>query len=433
MAIRFSGELLNSQDLVYYQQEFGTDVSFVQKIVQDAEKLLAAIGIDDADVSLITDATGQVKFGSTRVPILVTLSDGTHYVIKRYDVSDPAQERESLKMLQGICVGRVLLFAQEFFIEEYIDPKEYVSLEELADLGEQQAAFQRLGEVMAVLVSLGVVDNHSHLMDEVFINNAGLVRITDVGHVERQAAEDESSVLAEVEQYRTLKSEDAAAAALNYFKSILIYRGLPIANSLDSSALQEYESTLREFANMVGEVKFVQLCPLLRTVLFAIKFFNQGRQIIYPWKKSTRDFSLALNAFIDKYSSLPKTPEVDSTVSPVNRELIQQEQAELLVSIPVDIENGHVWIEKLLKSGQLRINRSGGEVFVSLSPVHGVTTSFYSDFPTDKKFSFSSEKVKQGENFTSWLNSHGVSATDDYLSKFLQIVDSYITRLYFST
>lgn len=433
MAIRFSGELLNPQDLVYYQQEFGTDVRFVQKIVLEAEKLLATIGITDAEMSLITDITGQVKFGSTRIPILVTLPDGTHYVIKRYDVRDPVRERESLNMLQGICVGRVLLFAEEFFIEEYIDPKEYVSLEELADLGQQEAAFQRLGEVAAVLASLGVVDNHSHLMDEVFINNAGLVRITDVGHVERQVAEDESSMLIEVEKFKALKSEDEVGAALKYFKSILTYRGYPIANSLDSIALQEYEFTLQKFADMVGEVKFVQLCPLLRTVLFAIKFFNQGRQIIYPWKKATRDFSPALNAFIDKYSSLPKVYKVDSIVSPVSRELIQQEQANLLVSIPMDIESGHQWIEKLIKSGQLRINRSGGEIFVSLSPLHGDTTSFYTDFPTDKKFSFSSEKVKHEESFTSWLNSHGVYATDEYISRFLRIVDSYITGLYFST
>ncbi len=433
MAIRFSSELLNTQDLVYYQQEFGTDVNFVQKIIQDAERLLAAIGITDAEMSLITDVTGQFKFGSTRIPILVTLPDGIRYVIKRYDASDPVRERESLSALQGICVGRVLLFADEYFIEEFIDPKEYVSLEELAQFGKEQAALQRLGEVAAVLARLGLVDSHSHLMDEVCINNAGLVRITDVGHVERQAVEDGRLVLTEVEKYRTLKSENAGGAALKYFKSILTYRGLPIANSLDSSALQEYEFTLQEFANIVGEVKFVQLCPLLRTVLFAIKFFNQSRLIIYPWKKTTRDFSCALNAFVDKYSSLPETPEVDLTVSPVNRELVQQEQADLLVSIPVDTESGHQWIEELLKSGQLRINRSGGEIFVSLSPINGETTSFYTDFPTEKKFCFSAEKVKHGENFTSWLKSHGVNTTDEYLSRFLQIVDSYITGLYFST
>lgn len=430
MPIGISPELQNQAALQYYKDEFGTDVAFVQRVVRHADSLLTSLGITDAQISLLSKHGSEAAFGATRLPILITLSTGEKYVLKKYDVVNSEVEQQVLKKIEGICGSKILVFAQQFFVEEYIDPEKFTSLEVVAQLGYQTTALERLGEVQAILASLEIIDTNTHLMDEVYLNSQGEIRITDVGHVQFLLEEHTPEVLEKMNQYNEFWATSPTTAALEYFKSILIFRDRNITTSLNSTALEEIARDLQQFADLVGTGRFVQLAVQLRSLLFAVKYFYQERRILYPWKKASEDFPTVLHAYCNRYTAQMQGEVATSSLA-VDKQAMMREKTNMFLSMPSVVSQRKAWLEALTASDTLKFTRAGDKVFAIISLNGQTLFSFSASFVVDKKLHFELD-ASAAEKLQSWLVEEKVADPSEFTHNFIASVDEYSSALYFS-
>lgn len=430
MPIGISPELQNQAVLQYYKDEFGTNVAFVQRVVRHADSILKAIGISDAQISLLNASDTEPRFGATRLPILITLNSGEKFVLKKYDVVDIERERQILKKIEGICGSKILVFAQQFFIEEYIDPQKFTSLESIAQLGQQSLAFQRLGEVQAVLARLGIIDTNTHLMDEVYLDHEGTIRVADVGHAHFIFESSEPALLEDIAKYQKLLEVDSQRAAFEYFKSILIFRDRSIVTSLNSDSLEQIAPVLKDLADSIDAAQFVQLCIQLRSILFAIKYFHQERSVIYPWKKASENFIGAVHAYCKKYLS-EDTLDSNAAQLGVDKQAIISKRITQFSSMPEDGLERKLWLDSLIAMDILKINRGGNKIFVQISFEQSPLFVFTSEFKVGGQANFELNNQTR-DKLKEWLSKNGQEDIERFLQNFFSILNEHITALYFS-
>jgi hypothetical protein len=161
-----------------FRGDLPPDFSRLAAFAYDA---LAEMDLHDARAFTVLDADGHVCIGSGRIPLRIETPNST-FVIKRYDLYNPALEQQVLGAVQGELAPAVYHFAKQFYAEEFLPAGKVDNLQSMADRGEQglQQAMVLGGGMHARLAARRIDYCHKHWLDEFNIHN-GQPRITDFG------------------------------------------------------------------------------------------------------------------------------------------------------------------------------------------------------------------------------------------------------------
>ncbi len=177
MGIEFIG---TKTDEPLINHEF-VSLSF-DELLRGAEGFLVEMGLSDATLDFVYRA-GELVVGSGRVPLRVAAGSDT-YVIKSYDKYDPKLEKEIIKTIEGEIGPGLIFLGKHMYAEEYIDPEEYDSLEEIANsrsIGEFDDVIVEGAKVYAELARMLINYDHRHWLDEFHKRDDGKIVVTDFG------------------------------------------------------------------------------------------------------------------------------------------------------------------------------------------------------------------------------------------------------------